>query len=98
MGWDILCGWYSGDFVILARRKGKDWYLAGINGSNFNRNFAVKLDFLSLGVKYKAKLFVDGLNINDIKEESGLFIKSNDIQVKCLPQGGFVAHFSVLEE
>lgn len=87
-----------GDFVILARRKGKDWYLAGINGSNFNRNFAVKLDFLSLGVKYKAKLFVDGLNINDIKEESGLFIKSNDIQVKCLPQGGFVAHFSVLEE
>jgi alpha-glucosidase len=49
---------YPGEFAVLARRKGKDWWLVGINAST-PREVVVPLDFLKPGL-YKARLYHDG--------------------------------------
>ena len=36
---------YPGKYVVLARRKGKVWYIAGINGENSERTSNVKCSF-----------------------------------------------------
>ena len=46
------------EFAVLARRKGRDWWLAGINAGT-PREVRVPLDFLKPG-SYRVKLFRDG--------------------------------------
>jgi hypothetical protein len=48
---------YPGEFAVVARRKGKDWWLAGINAGT-PREVVVPLDFLRPGT-YKARLYHD---------------------------------------
>ena len=46
--WDetkFVCG-YPGEYVVLARRKGTKWYIAGINGTNEIKSINVNLDFI----------------------------------------------------
>ncbi len=46
--WDetkFVCG-YPGEYVVLARRKGTTWYIAGINGTNEVKSINVNLDFI----------------------------------------------------
>ncbi|MDA3824070.1 MAG: glycoside hydrolase family 97 catalytic domain-containing protein, partial [Bacteroidales bacterium] len=47
-----------GEYVIVARRSGEDWYLAGLN-SGKGMEFSIKTDFLS-GGEYKMELLSDG--------------------------------------
>lgn len=48
---------YPGEYVVLARRKGKDWWVAGINAGT-PRQVSIPLDFLKAGT-YQAKLYHD---------------------------------------
>jgi hypothetical protein len=48
--WDdtkFVCG-YPGEYVVLARRKGATWYIAGINGTNEVKSINVNLDFIGV--------------------------------------------------
>ena len=50
----------AGEYVIVAKRKGNKWFIGGItNGTD--RNFTLKLDFLSSG-KHQMTAFQDGIN------------------------------------
>ncbi len=49
---------YPGEFVVLARRKGEDWWLVGINAGTA-REVSIPLDFLKPGT-YHTKLYHDG--------------------------------------
>lgn len=49
---------FPGDFAVLARRRGQDWWLVGINAGT-PREVSIPLDFLKAGT-YKAKLYHDG--------------------------------------
>ena len=50
----------AGEYVIVAKRKGNKWFIGGItNGTE--RNFTVKLDFLSPG-RHQMTAFQDGVN------------------------------------
>lgn len=92
--WDdtkFLSG-YPGESVILARRKGVRWYLAGINGTDE----PLKLSFSPAVLAGNHKiitLFHDGTNEHSfaITEDASLTDFSNHIEVECLPRGGFVA-------
>ncbi|MCW1923904.1 glycoside hydrolase family 97 protein [Luteolibacter arcticus] len=58
--WDetrVLDG-YPGSHATIARRKGKVWFLAGLNGATA-RTFDVPLEFLDPATSYKAEIFVD---------------------------------------
>jgi Glycoside hydrolase 97. len=50
----------AGEYVIVAKRKGNKWFIGGItNGTE--RNFTLKLDFLSPG-RHQMTAFQDGVN------------------------------------
>lgn len=89
--WDetrLLSG-YPGDYVVLARRKGDKWYVAGINGADQPREITVDLKPIVSG-RYRMKSFCDGTepgekwSITSTKSRKGSYV------VSCLPRGGFV--------
>ncbi len=92
--WDetkLLSG-YPGESVVLARRKGDSWYVAGINGTDA----PLTLTFLpaALGGDHETiTIFRDGVEQRNfaIEETSELSGFSETIEVECLPRGGFAA-------
>ena len=75
---------YPGKFVVMARKAGNKWYIAGINGENTAKEVA----FDSAKFGKKAKLIVDG-------KEDQSFVQSElntdtKTQVTMKPYGGFV--------
>jgi hypothetical protein len=62
-GWDDVhfVDGFPGEFVVVARRSGNKWYLAGINGSAREKSLALDLAVLS-GAEGKAKKAVLLLN------------------------------------
>ena len=77
---------YPGESCVLARRSGKVWYVAGINGTDKEKNLPVLLDFIK-EIK-SATLFAD----SGSKEEPWAIstIKKLPAAVRCQPRGGFV--------
>ena len=78
---------YPGESVVLARRKGNKWMVAGINGTD---------NPLSLSLK-NSKIIPDGKVeiFLDNPENEGWLIKQCDLselpdKIECFPRGGFV--------
>ncbi len=80
------------DFIITARKKGDDWYVAGMTDWT-PRDIKVVLSFLPAG-NYNAVLVADGVNAADYPADYSIqnFATSNNatINVKLAPGGGFV--------
>lgn len=92
--WDdtkLLTG-YPGMEVVMARRKGDVWYIAGINGTNEPRTLCFSLKDLSVAGK-KITLFEDGTDDRSFTIEENLPLSEDEmtLEIKCLPRGGFVA-------
>lgn len=47
-----------GEYGVIARRKGNEWFIGGINGS-LKRTLDIKFSFLDPGKKYKASVYSD---------------------------------------
>lgn len=47
-----------GKYIIMARRKGRDWYL-GIMNASISRKFNFDLEFLNKGMQYAAYVYAD---------------------------------------
>ena len=78
---------YPGEYVVLARRSGDTWYIAGINGTDVSQTLPVALP-TDMGVTSKVTLFTDSGNANSpwtITEGASL-----PTSISCLPRGGFV--------
>ena len=83
-----LVSGYPGKDVVIASRKGNDWYISGINGEKSAKNFGLKLPYLK--GKYKLNLINDG-DDNKSFVNSKIDYKSGDnLQVRMNPNGGFV--------
>lgn len=90
---------YPGTHVVFARRKGKDWYISGINGENQIRNLTLNLPFIATG-DYTQQLLSDGsLTIDpddyptarDINTSEITFQQTgNTITQMMQPYGGFL--------
>ena len=84
--WDEtrLINGYPGRFVIMARRSGNRWYVAGINGLDTPQDLSVPLDFI--GKKQSVSTFEDSenapWNIQTRKEVPQ--------KIHFQPRGGFV--------
>ena len=83
------------EYLIVARRKGKDWFLGAINNSK-DRVVGVPLSFLKSG-NYAAELYVDGENAhispNKIKHESTSVKAADRLNLTLAPGGGAVIRF-----
>ncbi len=75
---------YPGKFVVMARKAGNKWYIAGINGENN----AKEVSFDSSKFGKKAKLIVDGKeDLSFVQSELSTDAKT---KVNMKPYGGFV--------
>lgn len=80
---------YPGDFVVIARRSGTNWYLAGINGKNEAKSIAIQLPFIpSLN---QLDCIVDGHDLNSFGYELITKDNSNNFTLKLKGNGGFVS-------
>jgi alpha-glucosidase len=82
-----------GEYIVLARRKGADWYLAGI--TNWTpREIDVPLDALGQG-DFAGELYTDGsmdeAKPNAINKQSFRQDTSKPLHVSMASGGGFVA-------
>jgi alpha-glucosidase len=97
--WDdtkLLDG-YPGKDVIIARRKGNNWYVGGISAEQREKTKTIKFDFLSDGVKYKLTLIADGKYDSKFSTQYLVVDKSSSVDVKLLRRGGFAASLAPLE-
>lgn len=87
---------YPGEYVVMARRKGTTWYLAGINGTTSHKKLTVVLDFLQ-NANYQMNLFTDGKEATQIRTFGSQVSKSDKLETEWLPEGGFVACIKLQE-
>jgi len=82
---------FPGKFVVLARKSGKTWYVAGINGETSQKEISFTLPFLTRDLK--ATLFTDG-DTNRSFSTSVLQLKKGEKSTMVIkPTGGFVLKF-----
>jgi alpha-glucosidase len=78
---------YPGSHVVLARRKGTDWFVGGITGEA--RTARVALDFLPAGASYEAEIYRDGEAKTALLRETRLVTRDDVLSLALLPAGGF---------
>ena len=90
VAWDNtkLIDGYPGEKVVIARKKGNQCYIGGLNGKDSAQTLKVNFDFLGSG-NYNLQLIKDGNNEKSFSYESLNITNGDAIKVDCLPRGGF---------
>ena len=82
-----------GEYVILARRNGEQWYVSAITNWEL-REFEIDFSFLD-DDEYKMKFIQDGVNADiraiDHKIISGVVDQNQKKKIKLAPGGGWIA-------
>lgn len=91
--WDetrLLAG-YPGEYVVIARRKGDTWYVAGINGTDEEKTILFDgIKKLKKAGKQKTIFMDSGDKQNPWNIISDNLKKDVTVMMKCQPRGGFV--------
>lgn len=85
--WDetkLLSG-FPGDFAVMARRSGSDWFIGGITVGY--RCMTIPLDFLGEGI-YTAYIYSDGSSKDFITKRSMRVSRTSVLSVDMLAEGG----------
>jgi alpha-glucosidase len=81
-----------GEFIVTARKKGNNWFIAGLNNST-PRDISLQLGFLNEG-HYSATICKDGLNAHnygaDYEITEKTFQKNDAATIHLAPGGGFM--------
>ena len=84
----------AGQYIILAKRRGNEWFIGGITNDN-RRELEVTLDFLPEGKEMQITSFIDGVNADrmamDYKVENATVNKGTTLKIKMARNGGFAA-------
>lgn len=83
---------FPGKFVVLARRSGNTWYVAGINGEQIEKNIQIELPFLNKSVT--GTLISDGDNIRSFTIKSLKINVREPVNSTLKENGGFVLKVS----
>ena len=82
-----------GEYTVLARKNGNDWYLGAITDWN-PKEFEITFDFLEDG-EYQMEFIEDGINADtraiDYLKKSRTITKDDSVDIKLAPGGGWVA-------
>ena len=81
---------YPGEYVVLARRLGNTWYLAGLNGLKEERRLDLPLEFLQ---ERSSALLVTDDEASEWRSETGSFQPSDRLKLTMQPAGGFLSSF-----
>ena len=82
-----------GSYIVTARRKGNDWYVAGQTNWD-EREIMLPLNFLTTGTTYQATIVTDGINANhnaeDYQVETTSLVSGGQIRLQLASGGGFL--------
>ena len=78
---------YPGEYVVLARRAGKKWYLCGVNAGKTEKTLNLDLAFL----KGKQGYRFEDIGHNQVEKKT--IQATSNSTIKLMPNGGFVAVF-----
>ncbi len=87
-----------GDYLIMARRYGDEWFLGGIT-DEYPRSFEIKLDFLEANKKYIAEIYSDAIDTDMLKNPGSIDItkciayKHYTLQASLSTSGGIAVRF-----
>jgi len=76
---------YPGKFVVMARKSGNKWYIAGINGATYPKE--INFDATKFGAK-RARLITDGTEELSFTERD--LSPNANVKITMKPHGGFV--------
>jgi hypothetical protein len=82
---------FPGKFVVMARKSGKTWYVAGINGEANSKEINFTLPFITKDLK--ASLYTDGETNRSFSTSELQLRKGKKISLVLEPTGGFVMKF-----
>ena len=83
---------FPGQYVVIARRAGRTWYVAGINAETQPRK--IKLDLKELGVTKQGVIITNGIDPLGFKSEPFPLEKGvTTDEITMRPRGGFVVTF-----
>jgi len=83
---------FPGEYCVLARRKGEDWYVAGINAAT-PRDLAIPLDFLENGA-YSVAIYRDGADGRKMVVENVQVNSRDGVKIHLPANGGFAVKFA----
>ncbi len=95
--WDetiVLPGSSIGRMAAFARRKGHDWYVAVINGTDSVSVFTLQPSFLDKKIKYKTTLITDSPDGNAFVASSPRIHARGRRKIMIPATGGFVLHIA----
>lgn len=78
---------YPGKYVVLARRKGDAWYVAGVNAQKETQELTIKLPMIAAGSSYR--IYSDDAALNG-KLETERYPKSQELTVSIPGNGGLL--------
>ena len=82
-----------GDYVVMARKKGDDWFIGGMNDWTA-REISIPLDFLGEG-NFDATICADGVNAEKVASDylisAGVFSGKDELKIRLAPGGGYLA-------
>ncbi|HOQ03609.1 MAG TPA: glycoside hydrolase family 97 catalytic domain-containing protein [Anaerohalosphaeraceae bacterium] len=81
---------YPAKEVVLARRKGKQWFAAGINGEKTAKTLTLDLSFLPKN--FQGILITDGAQPDQLESKTVSAADVRKLTVSLPPQGGFVLY------
>jgi len=82
---------YPGKEVVIARKNGKSWYIAGINGENMEKELTIDLSPLG-EIPPEIELIVDGDGARDL-QTAVLTPAEGKIAIRLQPYGGFTGRW-----
>lgn len=82
-----------GQLAVVARRAGKVWYLAGINGTKDTLALDVDLSFLGKG-SYRASVITDGASQREFTHAEKTLRAGEKLPVALAGRGGFAVHLT----
>lgn len=83
-----------GEIGVLARRKGLEWFVGGINGTA-PQQLEIDFSFLKEGDTYKAKLYTDDETVETrtkVKIEELQLSSTETLDLEIKPNNGFTMH------
>lgn len=91
--WDetkLLSG-YPGKDCVIARRSGDRWFIGGINGYFFDKEFEIDLSFLG-NMEYTFKVIKDGKDKQSFDYDVNEYPEKKSSKIKTHLEGGFVLY------
>ncbi|HVN48182.1 MAG TPA: glycoside hydrolase family 97 catalytic domain-containing protein [Bacteroidota bacterium] len=83
---------YPGEYVVLARRSGNDWYVAGINGEAAEKRLTFHLDFLQNAIG--SVLITCGETPRTFQIVKNVVDVTQPLTLTLKPDDGFVLHLT----